>query len=1100
MSRSRSRERKPFGSGLLEKIAALVTRRSRLVIGIWIVAVAALAVEGRDLDRRLTIHPPFIDGTASERAHEISLREFGGDDAMVVMLRGPQGAVERQGRDLASRLDAMPRMLAISPWARGARIEGLSPSPGVAAIIVRVESDKEQGGADLLPSLRRQVNARVSSPVKASLAGFPVVIDSLRKAGKDATALGELIAVPVLLIVLLLVFRSVFAALLPVIVGGAVVAATRGVLSLLLELIQIDLFALGIVGMMGLALGVDYSLLVVSRFREELPGRNVPEAVRKTVIATARSVLPAGGGLLLAMLASLLVLPGGIVRSVVLAVVVATALSVISAICVVPALLTALGNNLERWSLPRRRASRLAPLGWSRRLAGHRGAVISIVVGLVLLAGWAFSLDSGAASIRFLPPGDAGRQEQEEVEDALGPGWIAPMEIVVNGRGQPVTSPQRLRAMAAFQHRVERDPGVETMAGLARLAHATKKLGGIEGELGQQERGLERLGSGISRIRAGAALNSSGLRKAAEGSRALDSGLGAANAGAGVLSDALQKTSTGSSRLSDGLGRADKGSGQLAEGTTKASSGAGRLADALEQAREKTTEAAGSTELLRNAMRSGNDRLGETQAPLQSAEERLVTAWQALQRMTAGRADPEYAALQSALEEAELHLTGKDIRSGEQANPSYAGIGSGIDRAEGQFGVGLYLAARMDKSNRQASKGMAKLADASARLDRGLQRLATGSRQVSDGVGALARGGEQLSPAMQRLSQGAQRLSAGLGLLETGAGRLSSGLGTGAEKSELLTGALDRVESGLEEPATSESGLAQIQQRSPGLFRSAYFILASLDGSPPERRNQLVSLVNLDRGGMDARMLVIPNDEPNSEQARETKERLEVDAERLARETGTEVVVGGVAPAQIDVNDALRERAPLMRIVLSLVSMLILIPVMRSLTIPILAALINLITVSASFGVISLLFDGSFLGGPGFVDATVIPATMMLMFGLAIDYEVFVFARIREEYLRTGSTSAAIKNGLDRTAHVVTGAAIIMISVFLAFSVSEFMSIRNFGVAQAVAVFIDAFLVRLIVVPAMMGWLGKWCWWMPRWLDRLLPGGSATGAGRREAY
>ena len=126
-----------------------------------------------------------------------------------------------------------------------------------------------------------------------------------------------------------------------------------------------------------------------------------------------------------------------------------------------------------------------------------------------------------------------------------------------------------------------------------------------------------------------------------------------------------------------------------------------------------------------------------------------------------------------------------------------------------------------------------------------------------------------------------------------------------------------------------------------------------------------------------------------------------------------------------------------MRLALSLVSLLILIPVMRSLTIPLLAAVINLLTVSASFGVLALLFNGSLLGGPGYVDATVVPATMMVMFGLAIDYEVFVFARMREEYVRTGSTTAAVRNGLDRTAHVVTGAAMIMISVFLAFSVSD---------------------------------------------------------------
>jgi RND superfamily putative drug exporter len=311
---------------------------------------------------------------------------------------------------------------------------------------------------------------------------------------------------------------------MPVIVGGAVVAATRGVLSLLLGLIQIDLFALGVVGMMGLALGVDYSLLVVSRYREELEGREVEEAVRRTVAATARSILPAGGGLILAMFMSSLVLPGGIIQSIAIAVVTATLLSMVSAIFVVPALLTLLGHNLDRWSLPRRRRSRFAPLLWFRGLAAHRGAVVSILVGLVLLSGWAFTLDSGAASIGFLPSGDAGRQEQEEVEDALGPGWIAPMEVVVNGRGQPVTSSRRLRALAAFQRQVERDPGVETMAGFARLEAGTRKVGGIEKQLVRQERGLDRLGRGISRIRAGAALNSRGLSKAAAGSSELESG------------------------------------------------------------------------------------------------------------------------------------------------------------------------------------------------------------------------------------------------------------------------------------------------------------------------------------------------------------------------------------------------------------------------------------------------------------------------------------------------------------------------------------------------------------------------------------------------
>jgi RND superfamily putative drug exporter len=1084
--------------------AAMAATRPRLVVGIWVVLIGGLAFCGRGLENKLNDHAILISGSETKRAHEIAVREFGSDYAIVVMLRGPQTAVEDQGQKLAERLSATPGTLVVSPWAGGVAVDGLSPRPGVGALLVRVAGSESDQISALLPPVQRQVDASVASPVHASMAGLPVIVDSIHKDSAQTSLIGDLIAVPVLLFVLLFVFRSVLAAITPLMVGGAIVGATRGVMSLMTGVFHFDFFVVGVVAMMGLALGVDYSLLVVSRFREERERGDAAEAAEATVKVSARSILPAGGALVLAMFIAQFVLPASIGRSVTIAIIVATVLSVISAICVVPAILTLLGSNLDRWSLPKRDTSQVAVLRWSRRLTKRPGVVIAIMLGLLVLAGLAFNLKSGVGSIAMLPASDPGRVQQEEVEQGLGPGWAAPMEIVVDGRGSPITSPERLRAIAAFQHHVEGDPGVASMAGLSEVAHGAQELTGIEGELEKQERGLNRLESGISRVGDGAARASNGLLKAAGGSRKLDAGLGTVNAGAGALAGGLKKTSTGSRRLVQGLGQADEGSGEVAQGTTKASSGAGRLAEGLEEAQEKTSEIQGSARLFKNAMRSGNARLEQLHDPLGATEAQLAVAWRALQRMTTGRGDPEYAAALGAVEEANRRLSGSDLATGEPADPSYRGVDAGVKGAEGEFGVGLYLAERLDKNGRQATKGITKLARGSERLDSGLRRLAAGSQQVSNGVAALARGGQRLSPALQRLSQGAERLTGGLGLLETGSGQLANGLGEGAEKSKLLPRSLRRIGTGLERQrggSSGESQLEQLRRRSPGMFHSAYFVLASLAGSRPRQRAQLGSLLNINRGGMDARMLVIPRDEATTPEARETAERLEGDAEDLARKTGTEVVVGGLAPANIAINDALRKQAPPMRIALALVSLLVLIPLLRSLLIPILAALINLITVSASFGVLSLLFNGSFLGGPGYVETTVVPSVIIVMFGLAIDYEVFVFARIREEYVRTGSTSAAVTNGLDRTAHVVTGAAVIMIAVFLAFSVSELILIRNFGVAQAVAVFIDAFLVRLIVVPVMMNWLGKWCWWLPRWLDRLLPGSSpvAVGAEGREA-
>jgi RND superfamily putative drug exporter len=1106
MSGRRNRLAGSPGSSVVEWIARLAARRSRLVVGVWVVLVVVLAFLGRGIESKLSGHAILINGTESKRAHEIAVREFGNDYSMIVMLRGPQAAVEAQGRTLAGRLAAIPGDLVVSPWGPGsAPVAGLSPRPGVGALLVRVRGSESDQISGLLPPVQRRVDTSVASPVHASLAGLPVLVDSIKKSSAETSAIGELIAVPVLLLVLLFVFRSVLAAVIPLVIGGAVVGATRGVVTLLLGTLQFDFRAIGTLEMMGLALGVDYSLLVVSRFREErekAANGDIAEAAEATVRATVRSILPAGGALLLAMVLSQFVLPPSFVRVATVPIIIVTLLSMVSAICVVPAVLKILGNSLDRWSLPARNTSRIGPLRWSRRLAQRPGAVAAIVVGLLVLAGLAFNLDSGVGNISILPAGDPGRVQQEEVERGLGTGWTAPMEVIVDGRGSPITSPQRLRAIAAFQRQVEGDPGVASMTGLSRVEHSTRKLTGIEGELEAQESGLDRLESGIARIGAGARKASVGLGKAANGSKQLESGLGAANTGSGALAGALQQTSTGSGRLAQGLGRASEGSGQLAEGTTKVSSGAGRLAEGMREAEEKTGEIQGTARLFKSAMLSGNARLSALRDPLEKTEEQLGVARQALQRMTSGRTDPEYGAVLAAIEEASRRLSGKDPGTGEPSDPAYQGVSAGVSGAEGQFGVGLYLAGTLDKSGRQATKGITKLAHGSERLDQGLRRLAAGSRQVSNGVAALAKGSQQLSPALQRLSQGAERLTGGLGLLETGAGRLTNGLGEGAVKSKRLPEVLQRIGNGLESGrggSSGETGLKQLQRKSPGLFHSSYFVLASLAGAPPGQRAQLGSLININRGGKDARLLVIPRDELTTSGARETTERLEGDAEGLARKTGTEVVVGGITPAGVDINRALRAQAPLMRLALSLISLIVLIPLLRSLTVPILAALINLVTVSAAFGVLSLLFNGSLLGGPGYIDTTVVPAIIIVMFGLAIDYEVFVFARIREEYIRTGSTSLAVSKGLDRTGHVVTGAAVIMISIFLAFSISPLITIRNFGVAQAVAVFIDAFIVRLVVVPWMMNRLGKWSWWLPGWLDRLLPGSSVV-AGEADGH
>lgn len=1079
----------PRESDVFSRIARLTTGRPRLVVGAWLLVMLSLAGLGLGVADRLVTQPIYVNGSESKHAHELVLREFGNEEAFIVVLRGPADEVGAQGRKLAERIDALPHSLVISPWSTGEEaIADLRPRPGVATLLVNVRPQRGESIPDVVSSIRRKVAANVATPVRASIAGEPTVADSYQGALERATSVGERIALPVLLVVLLLIFRSLLAAAIPVIIGGVVVASTRGVMDLLLPLIQIESFALSVAGMIGLALGVDYSLLVVSRFRQELRATDdVTEAVRVTVLRTGRAVVPAGCGFIFATLSAAVILPSALLTSSSCVIVAATVLSMLSALFFVPAALTLLGRNLDRWALPMREDRRSAASNWSRVLSGRPLVLAAVMFALLFSAGWALTLKTDSGTAALLPAGDTGRQQQEEIEEALGPGWIAPLEVIVNGRGKPITTPDRLRALAAFQREVEADPGVSTMIGFRPIERGTRSLGGIEDDMAGQEQRLIRLGGGLDRARDGSAAAGSGLADAAGGADGLGRAIGAAGEGAQDLAHGLNGAGEGSRQLSDGLDRAGNGSGKLASGVTSASTGSGRLADGLSRALEEAQDGAGGNRTLKNALHNGDRRLAGLHPRLQSVEEQLASARRALEAMVSSGDDPNYRTALAAVEEAADRLGGTDPESGEP-DPAF-GVEAGIDHAQNQFDLGVYLANRAEAGNAEARDGLRKLAHNSRRLAESMGGLTDGSSELSRQISRLAGGSHRLSPGLRDLEQGAASLATGLSKADAGARGLAGGLGEGTQNLGRLTSSLGRMHSGVERQTADESHLDRIHGRSPDLFRSGYFYLASLDGSKPDRRRQAAFLINLNRGGGAARMLIVPRHQGGSDQVEALRGRLQRDVADLAQTTGSNAFVGGVAADQLDLNTFYREAGAPLRIALMLVSLLVLIPVLRSLVMPVVSAVINLIAVAASFGLMSLLFGGSLLGGPGYVDAAVIPTTIMVMFGLGIDYEVFLFARMREEYVRTGSPAAAIANGIDRTAHVITGAAIIMIAVFLAFSLSSFITIRNFGVALSIAVFIDAFVIRLAIFPAVMRALGGSAWWMPKWLDRLLPGG-----------
>jgi putative drug exporter of the RND superfamily len=209
--------------------------------------------------------------------------------------------------------------------------------------------------------------------------------------------------------------------------------------------------------------------------------------------------------------------------------------------------------------------------------------------------------------------------------------------------------------------------------------------------------------------------------------------------------------------------------------------------------------------------------------------------------------------------------------------------------------------------------------------------------------------------------------------------------------------------------------------------------------------------------------------------------------------TGADASVGGTTASFIDDSEHTSSRLPWFIAGVVALSFLLLMTAFRSLAVPIKAAVMNLLSIGAAYGVMALAANGGWLGDlVGIENATPVPAWLpmfmfAILFGLSMDYEVFLLTRVREEYLRTRQNRRAVADGLASSARVITAAAAIMVTVFGAFVLEDIVFLKLAGLGLATAVLVDATVVRMVLVPATMELLGDRNWWLPRWLERLLP-------------
>ncbi|MFI8891394.1 MMPL family transporter [Streptomyces paradoxus] len=210
--------------------------------------------------------------------------------------------------------------------------------------------------------------------------------------------------------------------------------------------------------------------------------------------------------------------------------------------------------------------------------------------------------------------------------------------------------------------------------------------------------------------------------------------------------------------------------------------------------------------------------------------------------------------------------------------------------------------------------------------------------------------------------------------------------------------------------------------------------------------------------------------------------------------------VTGTTAAQVDFRDIVASRLVVIILVVVGLAFLIILAVFRGLLVAVKAAVLNVLSIAASYGVVVAVFQWGW-GGPALgvhgkvpIESYVPMMMFAIIFGLSMDYEIFLLSRVHEAWLRTGDAKGSVAHALEITARVITCAALIMVSVFAAFIVSDNIVVKMLGLGLAVSVLIDATVVRLLMVPAVMTLLGRHAWWMPRWLDRVVPHIDAEGA------
>lgn len=1080
------------------KLARLSIRHPRSALAAWAVLALFLTLVGMGVAGSLSPSITVVEGTDSSRAEHLAEAEFGPSVLVPVLLEGPQADLDKQGPALAKRLADRDDIRVLTAWDGGDTAKELRPSPTQAMIVASVAKTEEQmvdGGQEQIEDI---VNSTISGPVKPYVTGQPSIDIAIREQSIDSTRTSILLALPLIFLVLLVVLRAPVAALALTILGGVTAISSFGLIAIMGQFISVDAITLAMGATTALALGVGYGLMFYRRWREQVEEEHeTPTAAALDAVDTGgRGILIGGTALITALIVATLIAPTEILTSLGIGVLLSAVLAVGGGVVVFPTVVSLVGEGMQRLSFP---APGFLVAGWHRLTGGGASIVRHPVPAgaaatalLVVLALPLLNLKTGPPSTDLLPEDDSARIAFAKVSDAMGPGWPTPYNLVVASEGAPITTTETLKRLDALQADIAKDKQVESVIGPGAIAatsgelavlprklrESTKLLKGGKKDLGRLEEGLGLAGAGAQQLK-------SGLGEAAAGAGQLQGGSGQAQSGAGQLEDYLAKAQAGSAKISAGLNQALDASKQLRDGSAQLLAGSQKISGGLGQAVTPVKTGTPVVRKMADDVAAGTQAVTGAVSTTQEVAAALDQAASQLQSVQGAKDDPNYQAAVSSVNAAKA-----------AANNAASSLSGASSQLQGAAGVADAFAGQVAT----LSSGLQQLYAGSTELEKGIGQLKNGNSQLVAGMGKLSGGGEDLTSGLAELRDGASQLENGLGQLTGGAGELQGGLSSGQGPTGELVSGLGQLEAGVStfrKDLPSPKDLEKLQRQSPGLFNSGYFVLAALSGATAADRNQATFAVNLEKGGNAGQIVVVSKESASATGTQELGERLADTADQFAKSTGLQVAVGGPAGNLSDFTSETSSRIMPAVIGVAIAVALLLMALLRAILIPLAAVVWNLLTVAATFGVLTVLYSGDdpLLGGPGYIDPMSIIGIFAGVFGISIVYQVALLERARERFVETGDPDDALREGLSHTAYAATGASLAMVAAAIPFAFSSLSSVRQFGIGVAVVVVLDALIVRPVLLPASAELLGRLGWWPT---GRNLPKPEKTPTARQE--